>query len=97
MYRIYSSANTTKAQHTNIHGISVTKGNLHVPTSSVPCASSLHHILLRTEQLEKGEKWSEHDAGDGIAAIWGGTEEAVLEEHKVEKTQLRFTESKVTT
>lgn len=69
MYRTYSSANTTKAQHTtNTHGILVTKGNICVPTSSVPHASSHHHILLMTEQLGKVEKRNEHEIGDGIAA-----------------------------
>lgn len=41
------------------------------------------------------EKRNEHAIGDGIAAIRGETEKALLGKHKVEKTQLRFTESKV--
>lgn len=60
MYRIYSSANTTKAQHTtNIHGILVTKGNLHGSTSSVPHAKlSPSHLIKDRAVRKSGEEES---------------------------------------
>lgn len=87
MYRTYSSANATKAQHTtNTHGIWYLSPK---EIFSATCKLSPPHLIKDRTVRKSGEgEWTWYRRWNSchMRKDW----KAVLGEHKVEKTQLRF-------